>query len=361
VSVYLDHNATSPPRPEVLDAAVPYLRAHWGNPASSHGAGRRPASAVDRARQALAGWADARPRDVCFTSGATEANHAVLAGVQRPGRPRWLVSAVEHPSCTAPALARGAETLPVDSAGVVALDALADALDDDVAGVSILAANNETGVLQPLPALHALCRAAGAWLHVDATQALGRVPAPTSWDLLTCSGHKAGGLKGAGAVLARPGIEWAPWFTGGDQERGQRAGTVNVPAVVGLGVVAGLPLPALAGLRVTLAHAAAELGLVVTAPGAPCLPNTLHLRMPGVPGETVAQALDLEGVHVSTGAACASGASKPSPVLAAMGLPATEGLRLSLGWSTTADQVDVALAALARVVPRVRTAFQESP
>lgn len=358
MTTYLDHNATAPPRPEVLDAVRPMLELHWANPASSHGAGRVPAAAVDRSRQAVAAWCGGRPRDVIFTSGATEANHAVLRGVRRPGRPRWLVSAVEHPSCRQPAEALGATVVPVDGAGQVDLDWLAAHLDDSVAGVSLMAANNETGVIQPLAEAHALCARVGAWLHVDATQALGRVTAPAAWDLLTLSGHKAGALKGVGVVVGRPGVTWAAQVLGGDQERGQRAGTVNVPAVVSLGVVVALALPEVGPLRDRLQAGAEDLGLVTTAAGAPRLPNTLHLRLPGVPGETLAQALDLAGVHAATGAACASGASKPSPVLAAMGLPADEGLRLSLGWSTTTADVDAALDALALVVPRCRQAFE---
>lgn len=359
MNVYLDHNATAPPRPEAMKAAGPFVVSHWGNPASSHGAGRVPAAAVDDARQAVAAWAGARTRDVTFTSGATEANHAVLAGVARAGRHRWLFSAVEHPSCRAPAEARGAESVPVDADGRISLAALDALLDDRVAGVSVMAANNETGVLQDLAAVYARCTAAGAWLHVDATQIFGRGPAPVTWDLLTLSAHKAGGLKGAGAVVARPHATWAGLLTGGDQERGQRAGTVNVPAVVSLGAIAALPPIDVTAMRDRLQDAATELGLVVTAPGVPRLGNTLHLRMPGVPGETLAQALDLAGVCAATGAACASGASKPSPVLGAMGLPADEGLRLSLGWSTTDTDLDAAIAALGQIVPQVRAAFQE--
>ncbi len=358
--MYLDHNATAPPRSEVLKAARPYLVSHWGNPASSHEAGRAPAAALDQARQAVATWAGARSRDVVFTSGATEGNHAVLAGVQREGRGRWLCSAVEHPSCAAPAARRGAEVVPVDGAGRVDLGRLEALLAEDVAGVSVMAANNETGVLQPLEEVYALCAPVGAWLHVDATQSFGRLPAPGAWDLLTLSSHKAGGLKGAGALVTRPPVAWTPLFGGGDQERGQRSGTVNVPAVVGLGVVAGLAVPELSALRDRLQTAATGLGLVVTAPEAPRLPNTLHVRLPGVPGETLVQALDLAGLCVSTGAACASGASKPSPVLAAMGLPAEEGIRLSLGWSTTPEDIDAAVDVLAQVVPHVKAVFSEA-
>jgi cysteine desulfurase len=240
---------------------------------------------------------------------------------------------------------------------VIDLDWLANHLGSDVAGVSLMAANNETGVRQPLAHAHALCQRFGAWLHVDATQALGRVGAPDCWDLLTLSGHKAGGLKGAGALIVRPDVHWTPQLLGGDQERGARAGTVNVPAVVALGTLVGLPCPRLAPMRDRLQQAAEDLGLVTTSSAASRLPNTLHLRLPGVPGETLAQALDLEGICVSTGAACASGASKPSPVLAAMGLPADEGLRLSLGWSTSTQDIDATIAALQIVVPRCAEAF----
>jgi len=361
VITYLDHNATAPPRPEVLEAALPYVVDHWANPASTHQAARAPAAAVEEARRATAAWCGARPRDVTFTSGATEANHAAILGVRRQGRPRWLVSALEHPSALAAARRRGAEVVAVDARGLLDLVALERALGEDVAGLSLMAANNETGVLEPLGEAHALCEAAGAWLHVDAAQLPGRLAAPEHWHLLTVSGHKAGGLKGGGALVSRPSVTWEPLLGGGAQERGRRAGTVDVPAVVALGVALGWPSTDLVRHQGRLEEAARSLGFVVTAASAARLPNTTHLRLPGVPGELIVQALDLEGVCASTGSACASGASEPSHVLAAMGLPPDSGVRLSTGWSTVDADIDRAIEALAVVVPGCRQALGVGP
>lgn len=355
--VYLDHNATGPPRPEVLARALPLFTAHWGNPSSGHALGRAPAAAVEDAREDVARWAGARPRDVIFTSGATEANQLALRGVLalRPGR--LLVSAVEHPSILEPAAAIGAEILPVDASGRVRLDLAEALLRGGARLVSVQAANNETGVLQDLDALAELTRAAGAWLHVDAAQIPGRLPAPTAWDLLTITGHKAGGFKGVGALVLRPHVAVTPQQLGGSQERGRRAGTLNTGAIVSLGEVCRLgAAPGLLDLRVRLEQGVLALGAAITGLDAPRLPNTVHLRFPGVGGDALVIALDGLGVCASAGAACASGAAKPSPVLAAMGLPATEGVRLSLGWNTHAGEVDQALAALAESLRRHRAA-----
>ncbi len=361
MDIYLDHNATAPPRPEVIEAALPFITRLWANPASPHQAAREPAAAVEEARRAVAAWSGARPRDVTFTSGATESNHAAILGSVRPARPRWLVSAVEHPSALAAARGRGAEVLPVDSAGRLILSALEEALGPDVAGVTLMAANNETGVLQPIEEAHDLCEAAGAWLHVDGAQVAGRVGLPTRWDLLTVSGHKAGGLKGGGALVVRPHVRWEPLLGGGAQERGRRGGTVDVPAVVALGVALSLPVVEVSAHRDRLEVAALELGMEITASSVARLPNTSHLRLPGVQGESVVQALDLLGVRGSTGSACASGASEPSHVLEAMGLPPDSGIRLSCGWSTTAADIDRAIEALQVVVPRCRKVLGPVP
>lgn len=346
-TVYVDHNATSPPRPEVLEAALPYLTTWWANPASPHALAQRPAAAAEVAREALARAVGALPRGVIFTSGATEANHLALLGAVTP-RPGVAVSAVEHLSV---ALAfPDARVVPVHGHGGVDLDALG-AVAAEVGLVSVQAASNETGVLQDLAAVYQVVRRAGALLHVDAAQVVGRWPCPPHWDLLTVSGHKPGGFKGAGALVLRPGVEVRPLQRGGHQERGRRAGTVDVPAVVSLGAVAGLRWPeALGGWRDHLAEVVARAGGTVTASEVPRLPNTLHLRVPGVEGADVVLALDLAGVCAATGAACASGAAGRSATLAAMGLPATEGVRLSLGWSTTEDEVDHVATALSRVI-----------
>ncbi len=355
--IYLDHNATSPPRPEALAAALDCLGTGWGNPASTHAAGRRAEAALHEARTRVAAWAGAEVRGVIFTSGATEANHLALRGL--PGR-RLLVSATEHPSVLAPARALGALLLPVDGRGLLDLSALERALAGPPALVSVMAANNETGALQPIPEIARIVRGAGGLLHVDAAQLGGRLPCPGGWDLLSLSGHKAGGIPGAGALVLRPGLHLEPQLIGGSQERGRRAGTVNVPAAAAMGVAiaAALP-PEIAGLRDELEAAAVALGAAVSAGGARRLPNTLHVRFPDLPGEALASGLDLEGVCASTGAACASGAARPSHVLEAMGLDPRSGLRLSLGWNTGPDDIKGAVAALARVVERHRGISQE--
>lgn len=352
--VYLDHNATSPPRPEVLAAALPLITESWGNPGSSHRAGQRPAAVVEEAREAVALAAGARPKDVIFTSGATEANHLALRGIGG----RVICSAADHPAVLEPVRALGGAVCPVDRAGRVRLDALEALLAEaPTALVSVIAANNETGVLQPVEALLTLTRRYGARLHLDAAQWVGRLPLPTSWDLLTLTAHKAGGLKGAGALVIRPEVTLQAQQLGGSQERGRRAGTLNPPAIASLGVVAALgPPPGLAALQARLARGVRALGAEVTAEGAPRLPNTVHLRFPGLSGALVVLGLDSHGVCASVGAACSSGAPKPSHVLDAMGLPATEGVRLSVGWNTSEADVDAALSALATVVAGLRGA-----
>jgi len=356
--IYLDYNATSPPRPAALDRALPFLTEHFGNPSSTHGMARGPAAAVERARDEVAAWCGGRPADVIFTSGATEANHLALRGLPRPA---LLVSAVEHPSVLAPARALGACVVPVTPDGVVDMEALAALLRERPGGlVSVMAANNETGAVQPIAAVAAAVRSAGGLLHVDASQLGGRLPAPTDWDALTVSGHKAGGLKGAGALVLRPGLALAPQQLGGSQERGRRAGTVDVPAVVALGCALSLPTPTgLAALRDRLQRAATILGARVTSEHAPRLPNTLHVTFSGLPGEAVVAGLDLEGVCASTGSACASGASEPSHVIEAMGGDPAAGVRLSLGWKTTPEEIEVACAALSSVVTRHREVAEE--
>ncbi|MEE2751756.1 MAG: cysteine desulfurase family protein [Myxococcota bacterium] len=360
-SVYLDHNATSPPRPEVLDRALPFLTEHVGNPHATHGMARIPAAALETARGELAAWGDVHSRTVVFTSGATESNHLALRGIRCGGRPGLLYSAVEHPSLAAPAAALGGGVLPVDSDGVLDLDELRGALDDTVGLVCVMAANNETGVVQPLEEIHAICRQRGALLHVDAAQVAGRFDLGPHWDSLTLSGHKAGGLIGAGALLRRGSVDLEPQQLGGAQERGFRAGTANVAAAVGLAEALKHPWPQerLLGWRETLSAAAADAGATITGVGVKRLANTLHLTLDPVAGEVLAMALDLEGICVSTGSACASGASEPSPVLQAMGLHPRGGLRISMGWNTTPDEIEVAALALDRVVRRCKSMGEE--
>lgn len=353
VVIYLDHNATSPPHPRVLEEALPFLTEHWGNPSSSHSLSRKPVEAVERARRRLAAWAGCLGKEVVFTGSATEANHLALRGLRRPGRP--LVSAIEHPSVLAPALALGGAVVAVDRQGRLDLDALEQLLSEPTSLVSVMAANNETGVLQDLDAVAERVHAADSLLHVDAAQLVGRLTAPGSWDLLTVTGHKAGGFKGGGALCVREGIDIHAQSLGGGQERGRRSGTINPAPLVSLGVVATLAHgPEIGGMRDRLEAACVALGGSVNSGGAPRLPNTCNVRFQGVPSELVVMGMDLEGFCLSAGSACHSGAATASAVLQAMGITTADALRLSLGWSTTEEDIDAAIDALRRVLGRIR-------
>ncbi len=367
--VYLDHNATTPLRPEARSAMVAALTA-GGNASAVHGEGRAARRVIEEARQSVAALTGADPRCVTFTSGGSEAAATLLApdfaGVAAKGPfARLIVSAVEH-SCV---LAGGRfateaiEVCPVTTDGVIDLGAL-DAL---LAGgapalVAVMAANNETGVIQPVAAVAALCRAHGAALVVDAVQALGKLSldvAALGCDALFVSAHKIGGPAGVGAIItSSEAVTFPPLVRGGGQEGRRRAGTENLAGIAGFGAAAKAVAAEsgesarLAGLRDRL-----EAGLVALAPGvqvvgatADRLPNTSLTLHPGREGETLTIALDLAGMAVSTGSACSSGKVAPSHVLAAMGISPREArsaLRISLGWTTTAAEIDLFLAAYA--------------
>ncbi|MCX7686246.1 MAG: aminotransferase class V-fold PLP-dependent enzyme [Acetobacteraceae bacterium] len=354
-ALYLDANASEPLRPEARAAVVAALDL-LGNPASVHGSGRAARRLLEAARRQVAARFGADPAQVVFTSGGTEANALAVASLGR-GR-RVLVGATEHPSVLA--AAAGAERLPVLPDGTLDLDALARALAGPPALLCLMAANNETGVLHPLAEAAALCRAAGALLHVDGVQAAGRVPlslAATGADSLALSGHKLGGPKGAGALLLAPGREVVPLIAGGGQERGRRGGTEALPAIAGFGAAAEAAEPAaaarLAALRDRIAEGVARIAPEARFPGAgaPRLPNTLSVLLPGISAETQVIALDLAGVEVSAGAACSSGKVGPSHVLAAMGLGEAAGctIRVSLPWNAPEDAPERFLAAWAEM------------
>lgn len=348
--IYLDHNATSPPHPAVLEAALPLITEHWGNSGSSHSLGRAPHAAIERARGQLAEWAGARSKDIVLTSGATEANNLAVLGT--PGR--VLCSAVEHPSVIEAVRERDGAVLPVDAQGRLRLDALEAALQEGAALLSLIAANNETGVLQDIDPIAELCAAHGCLLHLDCAQLIGRHAAPERWDLITVTGHKAGGLKGAGALIMRRGVQTAPQTFGGGQERGRRAGTLNPAPIASLGVVATLSHSTeLRALRDRLEAAVVELGGQVTGAGAERLWNTCNVVFEGLPSDMLVMGLDLEGVCASAGSACASGGASASSVLLAMGIEHS-ALRLSLGWNTRGEDIDRAIQALRVVVGRLR-------
>ena len=313
--VYLDHNATSPMTGPVAACVAEAVASSWANPASPHRAGRAAAAVVDRARTQVAAWVGRDAREVVFTSGATEANALALAGLRSPGRGLVLASAVEHPSVRDHADLE----IPVDSDGVVDLDALDSLLSTHasrLAVVSVMAANNETGVLQPLEDVAARCRAHGVVLHTDATQIFGRTQVPLPADLITVSAHKGGGPKGVGVLVTDRTLN--PLLRGGPQNRGMRAGTLAVPLVAGLGAAAARAGVVDSGPRDALEALCRSLGGRVLGAGAPRLPNTLAVQF-GVPGDLLVMALDLAGVEASTGSACASGAPGRSHVMAAMG------------------------------------------
>jgi len=376
--VYLDHNATTPLDPRVREAMLPFLDQSFGNASSLHRAGRLARNAIDGARAEVAALCGAEPGQVVFTSGGTEADNLALHGVMdgvmgeagaAPGR--ILVSAVEHSAVLEPArrLARRGhplELLPVDGEcrlDLAALDAALFAVQSrgPVRLVSVMLANNETGVVQDIPRVAERVRAAGALLHVDAVQATGKLPldlAALGCHLLSLSAHKMGGPKGAGALVVDRAIALEPLLAGGGQEHGLRGGTEPTPQLVGFGVAAVLAraeLPErtarLLALRTRLEAALAGIaGGVAIAAAAGRLPNTVQFALPGFDGAALVMALDRKGFAVATGSACHSG--KPSHVLAAMGLPvavAQGAIRISLGLTNTAADVDAFAAALTEV------------
>lgn len=362
--IYLDHNATTPLRPEVVDAMARALRDLWGNPSSVYVEGAAARAAVERAREQVAELAGARPEEVVFTAGASEANNAALSGVRR----HLVTTSAEHPSVLEPAAAleaRGVRVtrLAVDADGLVDPDALRAALGSDTDLVSILWANNETGVLQPMAELAEIARAAGVPLHVDATQALGKLPLDVPADFVSASAHKLNGPKGTGCLICRrdPPV----LIRGGPQERRRRGGTENVAGIVGFGEACRLARAELAARAAAAAALRDRLWEALRAipgirrNGAPgrVLPNTLSVSISGVEGDLLVQALDLEGVAVSAGAACHSGSVSPSHVLLAMGRSSDEAratLRFSVGHGNDAAQIDAAAERVRALVARVR-------
>jgi cysteine desulfurase len=364
--VYLDWNATTPLRPEAKAAMI----AAWelsGNPSSVHAEGRQARRLVEQARAAVADAVGAVPRNVVFTSGGTEANTLALSPALRTGLgaplQRLLISAVEHPSVMAGGrfAPEVVSKIAVTRSGVVDLSDLRTRLAaGPPALVSIMAANNETGALQPIHEAAQIIHEAGGLLQVDAIQALGKIPLDIKEigaDLLTLSGHKIGGPKGVGAlVVAEGAASVEPLLRGGGQERGHRAGTENVDGIAGFGAAVKAAMEALAADRPRLEALRGRLeaglrqtqGAIIFAENAPRLPNTTLFTVPGLRAETAVIGFDLEGVAVSSGSACSSGKVQPSHVLEAMGFDpnlAQGAVRLSLGWSTAETEVDSALEA----------------
>jgi cysteine desulfurase len=378
VRIYLDHNATTPLHPAVIDRMTAVLRDEFGNPSSVHHFGQRTKALIDEARSAVAALLGADPSEIVFTSGGTESDNFAIRGVaealEAAGRKHVIATSIEHEAVinTLKALARrGWRTtlLPVGETGVVTADALRSAITDDTAIVSIMHANNEVGTIQPISELAQIAREKGALFHTDAVQSAGKIPVNVKTlgvDLLSLSSHKMNGPKGTGALWMRRGIRLVPVLTGGRHERGRRAGTENVAGIVGAGIAATLAVEKMAAEAARLSALRDRLerevvgvvpGTQINGGGSPRVPNTTNISFERIEAESLLIALDLEGIAVSTGSACSSGTLEPSHVLKAMGFPAhrtQNSIRFSFGMGNTDADVDRVLTVLPTVVEKLR-------
>lgn len=371
--VYFDHNATTPLDVRVLDAMLPFLREQYGNASSRHDLGITARRAIDQAREQVAALVNVRPPQVVFTSGGTEANNLFIKGAAEILKPSQIaVSAIEHPCVARPAeaLARrgwAVRKLAVTRDGAVDLKDVDAALQTPTGLVSVMLANNETGVIQPVAEIAQRARAAKAWMHTDAVQALGKISVDfeaLNVHAMTLSAHKIYGPKGAGALIADKRIELAPLIAGGGHEYGLRSGTENVPAIVGFGAAAELAAsrlnelaPRLEKLRVRAEQGLTQMGAVLFGAQSPRVPNTSYFAFKGIDGETLIIELDKLGFGVAAGAACSSANPEPSATLLAMGIApeiARGAVRFSLGAANTAQDVDDFLKALKQVAARLK-------
>jgi cysteine desulfurase len=374
--IYLDYAATTPVDPEVAAAMAPFLAGEFGNPGSVHAYGQAARAAVDDARRAVAALIGASPREIVFTSGATEANNAAILGVvfaHGPERTHLITAATEHHAVLEPCrwaerLGAAVTVLPVDGDGLVDPDLVRRAIRPQTRLISIMHGNNEIGTLGPVAEVAAIARAHGVLVHTDATQSAGIVPIDVTAlgvDLLSLSAHKRYGPKGAGALYVRAGVQLEPLLRGGSQEHGRRGGTEPVPTIVGFGAAARLAAARLAAdaerigrLRDRLAAGLAALpGARINGHATRRLPGIVSVSFQDADSESLLLALDLEGVAASSGSACTSGSLEPSHVIAALGLPpalAAGTLRFSLGRPTTEAEIDHVLAVLPRVLATVR-------
>ena len=382
--IYLDHAATTPLDPDVLRAMMPYLGGDYGNPSSIYGLGQASHAALDSARSAIAAVLGCTAAELVLLGGATESANLALSGVAWAARQRapdgpWphiVTTTIEHSAVLETArwleqLGFGLTLVPCDTDGIVASDAIAAAIRPETCLVSVMSANNEVGAIQDIPAIAAICQERGVPLHCDATQAAGSLPLDVEElgvDLLTLSAHKFYGPKGVGLLYVRNGTDLAWQQRGGGQEGGRRGGTENVAGIVGMAVAldraerfrpayaahcAALRDRLLTGLRERLP----DLTLNGPEPGPRRLPNSLNVVLPGVQGETVLLALDMEGVAASAGSACTVGRNEPSHVLEAMGRSDAEtrtSVRFTVGRGNTAEQIDEAVEIIASVVERTR-------
>jgi len=380
--VYLDYNATTPLDPRVLEAMTPYFKDGFGNPSSIHSYGSAAKAALDEAREKTAALLGAGSREIIFTSGGSEGNNLAIKGVSfaeggRGGK-HIVTTKVEHDSTLDAFMyleTRGFKVtyLGVDKYGLVDLDELREAVTDETRLVSIIHANNETGAVMPVEDISAVVKEKGALLHLDAVQAAGKIEMDmkrVGADLVSISAHKFYGPKGAGALYVKDGLarrlSLAPLIHGGGQERGLRSGTENVPAIAGLGKAAELALGELHGDRERVGRLRDELyarifsgagGVTLNGPPDTIVRNTLNLSFSGVNGGSLAMALDLEGIAVSTGSACSEGNVDPSHVLLAMGRTRQEAhssVRFSLGRFTTQEEIEYAASAVVAAVNRMR-------
>ena len=377
--IYLDHNATTPLDPLVADRMSQAMRDVWGNASSVHHFGQQAKAALDEARGAVGALIGGDASEIVFTAGGTESDNLAIRGaaeaIEPSGRKHLVTSAIEHEAVlnTMKALARRGwrvTIVPVDASGIVSIDRLRDAITDDTALVSVMHANNEIGTIQPIADVAALAHERGALFHTDAVQSAGKIAIDVralGVDLLTIAGHKFYGPKGTGALWMKRGVRLVSPVTGGKQERNRRAGTENVPALVGLGVAADLArkkmadeAPRLSALRDRL-----EAGVLSNVPGterngaaSPRVPNTTNISIDRVEAESMLIGLDLAGIAVSSGSACSSGTLEPSHVLKAMGLPHARTLgsiRFSLGAANTQADIDRVIEALPPIVEKLRS------
>ena len=371
--VYLDNNATSPVLPEVVEAMRPYFGEHFGNASSIHHHGQETRAAVERARESVAALLGCRAPEIVFTSGGTESDNLAIFGLAQPGD-HVITSTIEHHAVlnTCKHLARnGCEVthVPVDGCGLVDPMDVKRAIRPNTKLITIMLANNETGVVQPVGEIGRIASEADIYFHTDAVQAAAKIPIAVDKigsDLLTISAHKFHGPQGVGALYVRKGTELEPMLHGGSHERSRRAGTENVPAIVGLGKAADLAIAGFArgdDLKMAAARDHLEKELLkieatgLNSEGAPRVPNTTNIRFDSIEGEALVIALDLKGLAVSTGSACSSGSIEPSHVLTAMGLSrdcAKASIRVSLGKQNTVEDVETALALIPDAVLRLR-------
>lgn len=373
--IYLDHNATTPLHPEVLEAMLPVLRDFFGNPSSIHSDGRKARVFLDEAREKVANLIGANPGEIIFTSGGTESNNLALLGValsqSRKDR-RIITSTIEHPSVLNPCeqlerLGFQIDRLPVNPEGRIDLDQLQAAIKDSTVLISLQHANSEVGTLQDIEKIGELARENSVYFHTDAVQSVGKVSVDVKKlpvDFLSISSHKLNGPKGVGALFMRRGLSALfPTMSGGNQEKKRRGGTENVAGIVGFGKACELAKTRLeSGEMISLSNlrdyffqriVALVSGVELLGDKEFRLPNTLNLSIDGADGETLLIGLDVEGVSVSTGSACSSGSSLPSHVLTAMQVPArriNSSLRFSLGISNTRDEMELVAQTLARLV-----------